>query len=260
MKKTLALLISLAMICSLCLPVFANNTTGSLLNGASDLPPVYDPENERRNTEKEIEMMISPAYDPDAEPAVTVTRQAQITSYYCGPASAAIVLDALNAFVPPSKETLSFSSSCPNSCSRYISHLCSQTHNNAQVTLGKNMQVTPTDAPTSAEVKNAVNQYLPSNYYSASYVSSANNLAQKLTTTLCDGHPVILGVIAYKLPYYNNNQYYEGHYVVVDEYDPTSERVHIVDPNYHPNYGKEYWQDLDDVYNALFVNDHQIIW
>lgn len=259
MKKTLALLISLVMLCSLCIPAFANDTTVMLLNGAPDEPPIYDAENERRNAEKELEMMLSPAYDPDAEPFVSVTFQKQITSYYCGPACGATVLDALNVSIPSSSASLPFFEECLTECPYpSVTHTCVKTYNSPQVTLGSAAGTNSGYATTSTALKNIINSKLSTNYYAAASVSSASNLAQRLTATLMDGHPVILGVQAHLLDKYPSG--WGGHYIVVYGYDSDTETVYILDPNYDNRYNGFYTETLSTVYNALFVNDHQIIW
>ena len=168
---------------------------------------------------------------------------------------------ALNVNVPSLELELPFFEECLTSCIYpNVTHTCVRTYDSPQVQLGEDCRTHSAFSTATDTLKTEINEYLPTNYYASGRVSSASNLAQRMTNTLREGYPVILGVKAYKLDYYNNNTAFDGHFVLVEKYDPTTETVYIADPCYDRRYYGRHTATLDEVYNALFVNGHQIIW
>ncbi len=243
-------------------PVFANSMQGYYFR--DDGSVYYDIENYNRNIEKE-QNMVSPYTTKTAAPFVSITRYPQITAYHCGPASAYSVLDSLGITVTATTKQLYFHEDCVNATS--CSHGCPKNYTSPQVTLGTAMGTTYSSGTDIDRIRSTINAYIGNNYY-ADYHITNNEAGQvdfknKVSSTLEDGHPVIIWVHANKLDKYNGDpKFNDGHYVCVYSINLNTETVGISDCNYSSKYGKKYTATVADVVDAMHRSNgaNNLIW
>ena len=111
--------------------------------GAYDDSPAFDYQNYLRNIEKEKAMNQNVSVMRTAFVSVPMTRYAQIVSYYCGPASAYMVIKSLGVSVPSSTKSLYFFDGCQTLCPYpTVTHQCYKSYTSPQVTLANEMGTT----------------------------------------------------------------------------------------------------------------------
>lgn len=135
MKKFISLLLALCCVFSLSVTAFATQNLG-----AYDDSPAFDYQNYLRNLEKESKINQNFSVMREGFVSVSVTRYPQIVSYYCGPASAYMVLKSLGISVSSSTKSLYFFDGCQSSCPYpRVNHQCYKSYTSPQVTLANEM-------------------------------------------------------------------------------------------------------------------------
>lgn len=223
----------------------------------------YDIENYNRNIEKE-QNMVSTYATRTAAPFVSITRYPQITAYHCGPASAYSVLDSLGITVTATTRQLYFHASCVNATS--CSHGCPKNYTSPQVTLGTAMGTTYSSGTDIDRIRSTMNSYIGNNYYADYHITNnqagITDFKNKVSSTLEDGHPVIIWVDARELDRYRGTDLFRGHYVCIYSINLNTNTVGICDGNYDSDYGGKYTATVADVVDAMHRSNgaNNLIW
>jgi len=229
--------------------------------GTRETPKIFDPENDLLIQKKTEEGKRILADGTRVLHSASVTVYPQIVAYYCGPASAYMVLKSWGVNVTSTTQSLSFFNGCPSNCP-YPStpHTCYQSYTSPQITLANSMGVSYAGADF-IQLKTEINSRLPVNYYAYQYVNTSTQLKTALVVPLSSGHPDLIWVCANKLPRYSTTTF-TGHYVVGYSYNTTTETVGIADPHYSPTYGGKYIVPLSTLLNAMYRSNGaaNILW
>lgn len=263
MKKFISLLLALCCVFSLSVTAFATQNLG-----AYDDSPAFDYQNYLRNLEKESKINQNFSVMREGFVSVSVTRYPQIVSYYCGPASAYMVLKSLGISVSSSTKSLYFFDGCQSSCPYpRVNHQCYKSYTSPQVTLANEMGTTISNGTGFSSLKNVVNSYIGNNYYSLCTISNSSSgtttLVNKVSSTLEDDHPLIAHVDAKKLNRYSGTagQTFGGHYVCIYSINVTTGSVGISDCNYYTGLGGNYIEDKDTLRKAIaFYSSNNLMW
>lgn len=189
--------------------------------------------------------------------SVNMPVYSQETYYYCGPASAQMLLKAAGFDVISTSKDLD---------KKVLHGSNKQTITSPQVTIASKMSV----PPTAAEMAMALNKFMTGDqdyrpllekwcrdnvidedFYVADKCTSKNLIGPRIKRSLGEGYGTGILVNAYKLKRYANNTAFGGHFVCIDYYADTSELVGIKDCNYDKRYGGSYTEDLDTVVAAM---------
>lgn len=262
MKKVISMILALCIVFSLSLSAFATQNLG-----AYDDSPAFDYQNYLRNLEKEREMNQKISVMRAAFVSVPMTRYAQIVSYYCGPASAYMVLKSLGISVSSSTKSLYFFEGCQTSCPYPgLTHQCYKSYTSPQITLANSMS-TGYGGTGFTSLKNTINSYLENTYYSLCTISNdssgTTNLVNKVSSTLEDDHPLIAHVNAKKLNRYSGTagQTFGGHYVCIYSINVTTGSVGISDCNYYSGLGGNYTENKDTLRQAIaYYSSNNLMW
>ena len=225
--------------------------------GTKDTPIVFDPENDLRNQQKEqAAALINPNMRTFYTTYVSVAKQ--ITEYYCGPASAYMVIKAWDGNVPSTTRSLAFFQGCPGNCPYpNVPHTCYQSYTSPQITLVDEMNMGYGGADF-IMLKSALNNHIGTNYYSYKSIpgttAGLNTLKSYIASTLSGDYPLIAWVKANQLDRYSDTTF-QGHYVCVYSYDSSTGLVGIADPHYMSNYGGKYTEDVSTLHSAMYKSD-----
>ncbi len=261
MKKAISFIL---MICFVLLgmeQVLASSEQGFYTRG--DGTVYYDIENYNRNIEKEQNMVSTYAMRTVA-PFVSITRYPQITAYHCGPASAYSVLNSLGITVTATTSQLYFHKDCVNATS--CSHGCPKNYTSPQVTLGTAMGTTYNSGTDIDKIRSTMNSYIGNNYYADYHITNnqagITDFKNKVSSTLEDGHPVIIWVDAKELDRYSGTTLFRGHYVCIYSINLNTNTVGICDGNYNSTYGGKYTATVADVVDAMYRSNgaNNLIW
>lgn len=219
--------------------------------GTRETPFVYDPENERLNQlKRESVDSVASTFSTNSTIFVDVDVSRQIVGYYCGPASAYMLLKGLGVTVPSSTKTLPFFNGCPSNCPYpTVTHVCQQSYTSPQITLANSMGM-GYDCDF-IMLRNAINSRLPNNYYSYQYASTETAVRNAIVVSINSNHPSLGWVYANKLSWYSGSSF-GGHYVVFYSYVSTSDKAGIADPNYNTQYGGKHLESISSLTNAMY--------
>ena len=263
MKKFISLILALCCVFSLSVTAFATQNLG-----AYDDSPAFDYQNYLRNLEKEKAMNQKFSVMRAASVSVPMHCYSQIVSYFCGPASAYMVLKSLGFSVSSSTKSLYFYKECQTGCNYVYQHQCYKSYTSPQVTLA-NEAGTGFGGTGTSSLKDTINSHLGTNYYSICSVSSTSSnspsIGSKIYSTLSDGYPLIALVNAKSLDHYggsNVGQTFGAHYVCIYSINVTTGKVGISDCNYYPGFGGNYIEDKDVLQNAIAEtkSTYNLIW
>ena len=261
MKKFISILLALCFVFSLSVSAFAIQNLG-----AYDDSYVFDYQNYLRNIEKEKAMNQNVSVMREGFVSVSITRYPQIVSYYCGPASAYMVIKSLGFTVPSSTESLYFYKECQTGCNYNYEHQCYKSYTSPQITLANEMGTTINNGTGISSLKNTINSYIRSNYYSICTIpndsSATTTLTNKIYLTLKDNHPLIAHVDAKKLAHYKGvGQSFGGHYVCIYSINTAAGNIGISDCNYYPGLGGIYTENKDKLKDAIVhYSSNNLIW
>lgn len=274
MKRLIALLMALTMIFTLSCPAYA--ATSEMVKKAmeleTDLGTINDTDYVMPLSEKQImierERLAMQYFSArntakSGYAAVNVTRFPQITGYYCGPASAQIVINSFGISIPSATRTLCFfnlselNGICPY---QGVPHTCVASYTSPQITLADEMGTT-CGGTTFSNLKNAINERVRGLYaYGLSAATTTAQLRSYIYSALSEGAPCIAYVTASNLPNYPSG--FSGHYVVIYKID-NSDTVRICDCNYYVEARNTpeptYPVSLSDLLNALKPG-YNIMW
>ena len=261
MKKIISFIMAVCLIFGISISAFAEINLG-----AYDNNDVVDFENYTRNLEKEKNMRNNPI-SRTATPSVSITRYPQIVSYYCGPASAYMVLKSLGKSVTSSSATLCFFDGCPDSCPYPgVNHTCRKQYTDPQITLA-NAMGTNYSGTGFAVLKNTINSYLGTSYYALCTIENTSagttNLVNKASSTLEDDHPLIAHVYAKRLNRYSGSagQTFRGHYICIYSVNVNTSNFGISDCNYYSGLGGTYGETGDTLRNAIaYYSSNNLMW
>ena len=262
MKKFISLILALCCVFSLSVTAYATQNLG-----ASDDSPAFDYQNYLRNLEKEKAMNQNFSVMREGLVSVPLACYPQIVSYYCGPASAYMVIKALGFSVSSSTESLYFYEECQTGCNYVYQHQCYKSYTSPQVTLANEMGTTIDSGTNVLSLKNTINSRIGSNYYSFCTVSNNNSgtttLMNKVYLTLKDDHPLVAHVYSKYLDHYSGNigQTFGGHYVCIYSINTAAGKIGISDCNYYPGLGGVYTEDKDVLRKAIaHYSSNNLIW
>ena len=263
MKKLISLVLAFCFILAASVSSFAEIDLGTQIT-AEDF---YDAQNAALDQAKEQSLNQKRISSRATYFSVPVTIYPQIVSYYCGPASAYMVIKSLGYSVAKSEDMLYFFEDCQTSCPYpLVPHTCYKKYKDYQVTLADEME-TSYDGTSISDLKDTINDYIENNYYVCHTVANTSagttDLVNKVSSTLEDDRPAVCWVEARDLDHYSGSagQSFGGHFVCISSINVNTLLVGIKDCNYYSGLGGTYTEDADTLRAAMYHSGaNNLIW
>lgn len=262
MKKIIAIVLSFLFVFNMNIITFAEIDLGTMV----DVNEKNNVSNIILNNEKE-RIMFSKLNDRSVYNSVPIEIYPQIVSYYCGPASAYMVIKSLGYSVASSTDNLYFFEGCQTDCPYpLVHHICYKSYSSPQITLANAMNTSYSGTTISA-ITNTVNNKIGSSYYAyytiANTTAGTTDLINKTSSTLEDEHPLIAWVSAKKLNHYSGNagQSFGGHYICIYSCNTSNSYIGISDCNYYNGLGGTYLESAATLRSAMYRSGNaNLVW